>query len=42
MFFVVWIGATLFIDAWICRDRRPDLLERLRPNQPSAADESEV
>jgi hypothetical protein len=29
-FFLFWAGATLLIDAWLRRPRRPDLAERLR------------
>jgi hypothetical protein len=35
-----WVGATLIIDGYLRRDRRPDLAERLRPLQPSIADEA--
>jgi hypothetical protein len=38
-----WVGATLIIDGYLRRQRRPDLAERLRPFQPSSvADEAEV
>jgi hypothetical protein len=29
-----WAGATLMLDAWIRRQRRPDLAERLLPYRP--------
>jgi hypothetical protein len=35
-------GATLLIDAWSRRRRWLSLVERLRPFQPSVADEAEV
>jgi hypothetical protein len=37
---LVWGGVTLLIDAR-SRRRRPSLEERLRPYQPSVADEAE-
>jgi hypothetical protein len=39
---LVWVGATLIIDGWLRRPRRPDLVERLRPFQPYVADEAEA
>ena len=36
-----WAGASLLIDAWLRRGRRPDLTERLWRFQPSVADEAE-
>jgi hypothetical protein len=42
VFFLVWVGTTLLIDAWLRRPRRPDLAERLRPFRPSSlADEAQ-
>ena len=39
---LVWIGATLIIDAWLGRPKRLGLAERLRPFQPrSVGDEAE-
>jgi hypothetical protein len=39
---LVWIGATLLIDPWLGRRRRPDLAERLPPFQAtSLANEAE-
>jgi hypothetical protein len=39
-FVLVWAGATLLIDAYIRRDRRRSLTDRLLPYQPpSLADE---
>jgi hypothetical protein len=38
---LVWVGATLLIDACVRRRRRPSLAERLAPFvQPSVADEA--
>jgi hypothetical protein len=36
-----WVGATLIIDGYLRRQRRPDLAERLRPFHPSIADEAQ-
>lgn len=42
VFFLIWAGVTLIIDAWMRREGRPDLTERLRPFQPqSLADEAQ-
>jgi hypothetical protein len=38
---LVWVLATMLIDARRRRPRRPDLTERLRPFQPSIGDEAE-
>jgi hypothetical protein len=35
-----WVGAILIIDGWLRRPRRPDLVQRLLPFQPSIADEA--
>jgi hypothetical protein len=41
LYVVVCSVSTLVIDRWIRRPRRPDLLERLQPYQPtSVADEA--
>ncbi len=40
-FVSIWVAATLIIDAWIRRERRPDLVDRLQRYQPSVADEAE-
>jgi hypothetical protein len=42
VFLMVWAGVTLIIDGSLWRRRRPDLVERLGPFQPSIADEAEV
>jgi hypothetical protein len=37
------VGATLIIDGWMRRERRPDLAERLRPFAPATvADEAQM
>jgi hypothetical protein len=41
-FLMVWAGVTLIIDGSLRRRRRLDLVERLRPFQPSIADGAEV
>ena len=38
---LVWVLTTMVIDAQVGRRRRPDLAERLRPFQPSIADEAQ-
>jgi hypothetical protein len=35
-FLLVWVGATLVIDACLRSRHRPDLAERLRPYQPGS------
>ncbi len=39
---LLWAGTALLLDAWIRRQRRPTLAERLAPYQPRhVADEAE-
>jgi hypothetical protein len=40
-FVSIWVAATLIIGAWIGRERRPDLVDRLQMYQPSVADDAE-
>jgi hypothetical protein len=39
---LLWAGTALLIDAWHCRRPSIDLAERLRPFQPSVAEEVEA
>jgi hypothetical protein len=39
---LVWAGATLLIDAWLGRDPRIDLAQRLDPHQTTVGDEAEA
>jgi hypothetical protein len=39
---LMWAGTTMLIDAWMRRQRRPTLAERLAPYQPRhVSDEAE-
>jgi len=42
VFFLVWTGSALLLDAWLTRPRKQSLEDRLRPFQPTIADEVEL
>jgi hypothetical protein len=41
-FVLLWAGSALLIAAWLDRRNRPTLTERLRPFQPTIADDAEL
>lgn len=42
VFVLTWAATALILDSRIRRRRRPDLAERLRPDQPTVAAEAEA
>lgn len=41
VFVLMWLSSVLLIGAWLHRQRRPTLADRLAPFQPTISDEAE-